>query len=112
MPCIPSGLNNSFKWFLGLETNDSKHKRLIIMGINIPCKLGHIIQRFRITFTANARNDHVIMFTLSLPLAVVQLGSFALASKARIILHYSRLCTKNFCFSRKHKHDSHVRRFP
>ena len=57
-------------------------------------------ERFRITFTANGRNDHVTMFTLHLPLAVfslsVKLSSFALASKVRIILHYSNLCTNYF----------------
>ena len=52
------------------------------------------------TFTANVRYDHVTMFTLYLPLAVfsfsVKSSSFALASKARIILHYSHFCTHNF----------------
>ena len=47
--------------------------------------------------TANGRNDHVTMFSLHLPLAVisftVKLSSFVLVSKARIILHYSHLCT-------------------
>ena len=46
-------------------------------------------------FTANGRNDHVTMFTLYLPLAVfslsAKLSTFVLASKARIILHYSYL---------------------
>ena len=52
----------------------------------------------RITVKANGRNDHVTMFTVYLPLAVftfsVKLSSFGLASKARIILYYSHLCTK------------------
>ena len=51
----------------------------------------------RITFTANGRNDHVTMFILHLPLTVfsfsVKSSSLALASKVRIILHYSCLCT-------------------
>ena len=51
----------------------------------------------RITFTANGRNDHVIMFILHLPLTVfsfsVKSSRLALASKVRIILHYSCLCT-------------------
>ena len=42
-----------------------------------------LIERFRITFTANGRDDHATMFTLHLPLAVfsfsVKLSSFALA---------------------------------
>ena len=58
------------------------------------------IERFRITLTANGRNDHVTMFILYLPLAVfsfsVKLSSFSLASKARIILHYSNQCTNCF----------------
>ena len=49
------------------------------------------------TQTANVRNDHVAMFILYLPLAVfsfsVKSSSFALASKARISLHCSHLCT-------------------
>ena len=51
-------------------------------------------------FMANGRNDHVTMFILHLPLAVfsfsVKLRNFALASKARIILYYSHLCTLYF----------------
>ena len=46
-------------------------------------------------YTANDRIDHMIMFILHFPLAVfsysVVLSSFASASKARIILHYSHL---------------------
>ena len=46
------------------------------------------------------RYDHVTMFTLYLPLAVssfsVKSSSFALASKARISLHFSHLCTLYF----------------
>ena len=57
-------------------------------------------ERLRITFTANGRNDHVTMFFLHLPLAVfsfsVKMISFALATKARIILHYSHLRTHFF----------------
>ena len=49
-----------------------------------------ILEKFRITFTANGRNDHVTMFILYLPLAVfsfsVKLSSFALASKDRTVL--------------------------
>ena len=45
-------------------------------------------------------NDHVTMFILLLPLAVfsfsVKLSSFALASKARISLHYSHQCIHFF----------------
>ena len=52
------------------------------------------------TFAANVRYDHVTMFILYLPLAVfsfsVKSSSFALASKARISLHYSHLCTLYF----------------
>ena len=59
-----------------------------------------IIRKSRITFTANGRNDHVTMFTLYLPLVVfsfsAKLSSFALASKVRIILHYSHPCTNFF----------------
>ena len=59
-----------------------------------------IIERLRMTFTANVRYDHVTMFILYLPLAVfsfsVKSSSFALASKARISLHYSHLCTLYF----------------
>ena len=49
-------------------------------------------------------NDHMTMFILHLPLAVssfsVKLSSFALASKARIVLHYSHSCTNmNFTFA-------------
>ena len=55
------------------------------------------IERFRITFTANGKNDHVTLLTLSLALAVfsfiVKLSCLGLASKVRIILHYSHLCT-------------------
>ena len=46
------------------------------------------------------RNDSVVMFALHLLLAVFSLSeklrSFASASKARIILHYSHLCTLIF----------------
>ena len=61
----------------------------------------------------------VIMFILYLPLAVssfsVKLGRFGLASKARIILHYSYmyLCayfftkTQTFAVFRKHNSNSH-----
>ena len=56
-----------------------------------------ILERFRITFTTNGRNDHVTMFNLYLPLAVfsfsVKLSSFTLAANVRIILHYSHPCT-------------------
>ena len=57
-------------------------------------KVSHLLrERFRITFKANGRNDHVTMFILCLSFAVfsfsVKLDSFALASKARIILQYS-----------------------
>ena len=59
-----------------------------------------IKEKFRITFTTNGRNEHVTMLTLYLLLAVssfsVKLSSFALTSKARIILHYSFLCTHSF----------------
>ena len=58
-----------------------------------------VLEVFRIMFKANG-NDHVIMFILLLPLAVfsflAKFGSFALASKARITLHYSHLCTHFF----------------
>lgn len=44
-----------------------------------------------------AGNDHMTMFIFHLPLAVssfsVKLSSFALASRARIVLHYSHPCT-------------------
>ena len=64
--------------------------------------------RFRNTLAGNGRNDHVTMFILNLLLAVFsfleKLSSFALASKARIILHFFLLCT----LSRKHKRESHV----
>ena len=54
--------------------------------------LARKLGRFRITFTANGRNDHVTVFTLYLPCTavfsfVVELSSFAL-------------------FSRKHKRES------
>ena len=43
------------------------------------------------TANVNGRNDHVTMFVLHSPLAVlsfsVKLSSFASASKARIVLH-------------------------
>ena len=46
------------------------------------------------------RDDHGTMFILYLLLAVYsfseKLSSFALASKVRIISHYSRLCTHFF----------------
>ena len=49
-----------------------------------------ILEKFRITFAANGRNNDVTMFILYLPLAVfsfsVKLSSFALASKGRIFL--------------------------
>ena len=65
------------------------------------------LERLRIKFTTNGKNDHVTMFILHLPLAVfsfsVKLGSFSLASKARMILHYSYLCIN---FSRKHKREN------
>ena len=53
--------------------------------------LARKLGRFRITFTANGRNDHVTVFTLYLPCTavfsfVVELSSFA--------------------FSRKHKRES------
>ena len=51
-------------------------------------------------YTANDRNDHMTMFILHFPLAVftysVILSSFALASKARIILHFSHLYNYSF----------------
>ena len=64
----------------------------------------NLIAKFRTTFTknrpANDKNGQVTMFTLYLPLSVfsflVKLSSFALASKVRIILHYSHLCTNFF----------------
>ena len=63
---------------------------------------------------ANGRNNHVIMFTLHLPLPVfsfsVKLSSFALVSKAGIVLHFFHLCLQ--FFSRKHKRESHVCRLP
>ena len=63
------------------------------------------IEIFRITFTVNGRNDHVTTFTSHLPLAVFnfseKLCSFALASKAGIILPYSHL----LIFSTKHKRE-------
>ena len=58
------------------------------------------LQRFRITVMENGRNDNVTTFILQLPLAVfsflVKFSSFALASKARIILHCSHLCAHCF----------------
>ena len=46
---------------------------------------------------ANGGIDHMTMFTVYLPLAVfrfsVKVSSFALASKVRIIVRYSHLCT-------------------
>ena len=73
----------------------------------------NLVERFRVTFTANSRNDHVTMFILHLPLAVfsfsAHLSSFALGLRVRNILHYSQLCA---IFLRKrqshvcHKHDS------
>ena len=63
-------------------------------------KSGKVLERLSTTFTANCRDDHVTMFTPHLPLAVFsfseKLSSFALASKARIILHYCHLCTHFF----------------
>ena len=63
-------------------------------------RLTSLLERFRITFTpqtTNGRNDHVTMFILHLSLAVfsfsVKLSNFALALKARIILHCSHSCT-------------------
>ena len=56
--------------------------------------------RLRITLTANGRNDHVTMFIPHLCFAVfifsAKLSSFALAPKARIILHHSHPCTRFF----------------
>ena len=56
-----------------------------------------LLEIFRITFTVNGTNGHVTMFILYLPLALynfsVKLSSFALASEAKIILHYSLLCS-------------------
>ena len=66
--------------------------------------------RFRTTLTGNGRNYHVTMFILNLPLAAFsfleKLSSFALASKARISLHFSLLRT----LSRKRNRESHVSR--
>ena len=49
---------------------------------------------------SKVRYDHVTMFILCLPLAVfsfsVKSSSFVLASKARISLHYSHVCTLYF----------------
>ena len=49
---------------------------------------------------ANVRYDHVTMFILYLLIAVfsfsVKSSSLALASKAKISLHYSHLCTLYF----------------
>ena len=46
--------------------------------------LARKLERFRISFMANGRNDHVTVFTLYLPYAVisfvVELSSFALFS--------------------------------
>ena len=62
-----------------------------------------ILERLRMTFTANGkrvRYEHLTMFILYLPLAVfsfsVKSSSSELASKATISLHYSHLCTLNF----------------
>ena len=71
------------------------------MTINRNCiRVLQQLERFKITFTANGRNDHVTMFILNLSLAVfsfsVKLSSLALASKVRIVLHYSHLCTHFF----------------
>ena len=61
--------------------------------------------RFRNTSTKNqqaadSRNNHVPTFILYLPLDVfcfsVKLGTFTLASKARVILHYFHSCTHFF----------------
>lgn len=64
----------------------------------------YLLERFKITFTANGNNDHVTMLALYMQLAVfslsVKVSSFALASKIRIILHYSPICV--LIFSRKH----------
>ena len=64
---------------------------------NFPVQITLLIERLSSTFTANGRNDHVTLLVLHLQLAVfsflVKLRSFALASKARIILHYSHLCS-------------------
>ena len=50
--------------------------------------------------TANNRDAYLTMCTLYLPLGVfsssVKLSNFALASKARIVLHYSHPCTHYF----------------
>lgn len=59
------------------------------------------IDRFKITFTGNGRNHHITMFILHLPLAVfssvsIKLNSFALAWKAKILLHKLHLCTHFF----------------
>ena len=53
------------------------------------------LEIFRIMFTANNSNDHVTMFILYLILQLavftflVKLSGYALASKAKIILHYN-----------------------
>ena len=58
------------------------------------------LERFKATFTANDRNDHVTMFILHLPLAVfsfsAKLSSFALASKVSPFFYYSHLCPISF----------------
>ena len=71
----------------------------VLMFVGIDILVNSILERDRMTFTANGRDDHVTMFSLYLPLAVfryiflIKLSSFALASKDRFILHSPHLCT-------------------
>ena len=57
-------------------------------------------ESFRIMFMPNGRNDHVTTFSLYFPLTVfrfsINLSSLALASKAKLILYSSHLCTNFF----------------
>ena len=65
------------------------------------------IERFRITFTAHSRNDHVTMLTpgRSLSSVSVKLSSFASVSKVELLCTDSHICTK---FFKKTSTRSHV----
>ena len=93
----------SFKKPMPCEQIESK-KKVSILSLERVTKSTYCLRcTGDLRLTANSRNDHVTMFILHLPLAVfsvsVKLGSFALASKARIVLYYSHPCTHRLPFA-------------
>ena len=64
------------------------------------------LDRFRATFTANNRNDHVTMFVPHFPLVLsAKLSSFALTSETNFFVVFS---SKYSFFQEKYKRESHV----